>query len=175
MRKTRVWIAVGSLIFTGAMFAGAQPKKVETRKAGLWEISTTITWKQSPFIPGSVSGPAKNGTQTRDVCLTQEMIDQYGALLPQSRGNCHIANKVMQLGGMTADWVCQGSITGKGALESTWSDLEHSTGKLHFQGTFQAGGQLKPIEWTTESTATFKSENCGNVQPAPLPKGPAPR
>jgi hypothetical protein len=165
MRKTRVWIALACMLF-----AVSQALWPETRKAGLWEITTTTTLQQSPFIAGSVNGPTMGGTRTSQVCLTQEMIDKYGALLPQSRGQCHIANKAMQSGGMTADWVCSGRITGQGSLESVWSDLEHSKGKLHFVGKFQMGSEAKPIEWTTESTAAFKSSDCGSVKPMPLPE-----
>jgi len=75
----------------------------------------------------------------------------------------------MRLGGMTANWVCAGKIIGKGDLETNWIDLEHATGKLHFLGTLQGGSDTFPIEWTTDSSSTFKSESCGNVKPTPLP------
>lgn len=140
-----------------------------TRKAGLWTITTTMTWQKSPFIPGTVEGPAKGGTHSSDVCLTQEMIDQWGALLPQARGQCTIANKVMVQGGMNAEWVCTGRMTGKGSLETLWTDLDHAKGKVHFVGTFLVGNDQKPIEWTTESTSVFKSADCGGVKPPPLP------
>lgn len=164
MRKTRIWIALGCWLvgITVAVAAG-------TRNAGLWEITTTTTFQQSPFAAGTVGGPTIGGKHTSELCLTQEMIDKYGALLPQSRGTCHIDNKVMEGGGMKADWVCSGKISGKGDLESNWTDLEHSFGKLHFVGTYQDGPESKPIEFITESTASFKSADCGSVKPMPLP------
>lgn len=165
MRKIQLWIALGCSLFAVTMFAWA-----ETRKAGLWEMTTTTTWQRSPYAPGTAGDPVKGGTHTTQVCLTQEMIDKYGALLPQSRGQCRIANKLMRPGGMTADWVCTGKMSGKGALESTWSDLEHARGKVHFIGTFLERSERRPIEWTTESTSVFKSADCGSVKPLPLPE-----
>lgn len=140
-----------------------------TRKAGLWDMTTTMTWQKPPSVPGSTGGSLKGGTHTAEVCLTQEMIDKYGALLPQSRGQCTIANKVLEPGSVSADWVCTGVMNGKGALESKWSDPEHATNKVHFVGTFMVGSEPQPIEWTTESTYTFKSTSCGGVKPLALP------
>ena len=164
MRKRQFWIAAYYCLCVGTIFASGG-----TRKAGLWELTTTITWQQSPSMTGAGRVPAKGETRTTQVCLTQEMIDKYGALLPQSRGQCTIANKVMKPGGMTADWVCTGTMRGKGALESTWSDLEHATGRVHFVGTILVGSERKPIEWTNESVSVFKSSDCAGVKPSPLP------
>lgn len=169
MRKTRAWIVLGFWLFALTVAAFAQ-----SRKAGLWEITTTMTWQQSPFAQGAADGAANSGQHTKQVCFTQAMIDDYGVLLPQSRGTCQIANKVTSPGGMTADWVCKGNISGKGALSSTWPDMDHSTSTLHFVGTFLTGSQSQPIEWTTESTAVFKSADCGAVRPK-LPLKPHPR
>jgi len=171
MRSTRFGFMLGCWLIVGTAISGAQTKKPEiaTRKAGLWEMTTTMTWQQSPFASGTVNGVGEGGKHSKLVCLTQEMIDKYGALLPQSHGECRIENKVMRLGGMTANWVCAGKITGKGDLETNWIDMEHATGKLHFWGTFQGGSGASPIEWTTDSSSTFKSESCGNVKPTPLP------
>jgi len=191
MRKTRFCIVLGCWLAAGTLTSGAQTQKVEiaiksdnslrtgktltspqakkpeiaTRRPGLWEITTTMTWQQSPFAPGTVSGIGEGGRHVKQVCLTQEMIDRDGALLPQSHGECRIENKVMRLGGITASWVCTGKINGTGALETNWSDLEHSTGKLHFTGTFLGGSQSFPIEWTTESSSVFRKDDCGAVRP----------
>ena len=164
MRRRQLCIAVCYCLCAGTILASGA-----TRKAGLWELTTTITWQKSPSMTGAGGIPARGETRTTQVCLTQEMIDKYGALLPQSRGQCTTANKVMKPGGMTADWVCTGTMRGKGALESTWSDLEHATGRVHFVGTVLVGSERKPIEWTNESVSVFKSSDCGSVRPPPLP------
>lgn len=166
-RKSDVAVKSDSREQSDSTLSKPQVKKPEiaTRRAGLWEITTTLTWQQSPFMPGAVKGIGEGGKHVKDVCLTQEMIDRDGALLPQSHGHCHIENKVMRLAGSTANWVCSGSIQGTGSLETNWTDLEHATGKLHFTGTFQGESQMYPIEWTTESSSVFKSADCGVVEP----------
>ncbi len=144
---------------------GAAAGNAETRKAGLWEITTTTTWQKITGGPGSFVDPAAGGARTHDVCLTQEMIDKYGALLPQSRGQCHIEDKAMRAGGSSASWVCTGRMKGKGELETQWTDVDHANGSLHFVGTIQIGSESKPVEWTTVSTSVFKSSDCGNIKP----------
>ena len=163
MRKVGVGIGLVWLVFSAAGLA--QDKEHHAAKAGLWEITSTMTWLKAPATPGTPGGPPPGGTHTTSVCLTQEMVDA-GALLPQSRGQCRIENKVIKPGSVTADYVCVGKMKGKGLLSATYADLEHATGSVHFQGTFEIGSQPKPIEWTTVSNSVFKGAQCSNVQPS---------
>ena len=141
-----------------------------SRKPGLWEYKTRTTWQKAPSAPGRTPADL-GGEHTRQVCLTEEMIDQYGFLLPQSRGQCSIENKQVVPGRITADYVCNGRMTGKGALTSEWSDPDHVTGTIHFAGTLLVGDETEAVEWTTESKAEFKSSDCGAVRPATPPAG----
>jgi len=129
-----------------------------------------MTWQKAPEIPGSEGEKIRGGTHTSQVCLTQEMINDYGALLPQSHGHCTIENRVTTGDRVTGDYVCSGLMEGKGRLESTWTDPEHSQGSVHFVGTFLVGSERQPVEWTTESTSTFKSSSCGLIKPKQLPR-----
>jgi hypothetical protein len=159
--KAGLRIVLGYWMLVGAVAASAG-----TREAGLWELTTTTTWQKAPAVPGGATDFMKNSTHTTQVCLTQEMIDKYGALLPQSRGQCSLSNKVLNPGSVTADYVCTGTMNGKGDVVSKWSDVEHSKSSVHFVGTLRVGPDELPIEWTTESIAVFKSANCGSVKPA---------
>jgi hypothetical protein len=167
MRNTGVGIGLAWFVFSAAVLVFAQDKDnapaKHLGKAGRWEVTTTMTWQKSPVPPGSPGGPPAAGTHTTSVCLTQEMIDA-GALLPQSRGNCRIQNKVLNPGTVTADYVCTGKMKGKGMLETTFADLEHVTSSIHFQGTLDVNSQAKPIEWTTTSSSVFKDAQCKNNQ-----------
>jgi Protein of unknown function (DUF3617) len=172
MRKTRVWITSGCCLVALAIFAWAQPN----RKPGLWEITSTMTWQQSPFPPGMQMPPAAaaafgGGPRTTQVCLTQAWIDRYGAPIPQSRGNCQATNISLKPNSMTADWVCTGQMMGKGTLESSWDDTDHAKGKMHFVGTMQPGRAPNPIpiEFTVVSESVYKGAECGSVQPMQMP------
>ena len=166
MRNTGILIAAGFWLGAGSLaLSGAT-----TREPGLWEITTSMTWQKTPEVPGVDGDRLPSGTHTKRVCLTQEMIDDYGALLPQARGSCTIDNRTMTGGKLTGEYVCNGMMAGKGALESTWTDAQHGTGKVHFAGTFLVGSERQPVEWTTEMTATFKSSSCGMIKPQPVPK-----
>jgi Protein of unknown function (DUF3617) len=163
MRRTRRWITLVGCLFEMAVFAPAQ-----TRKPGLWALTTTTTWQQSPF-PAGVGDPTGDGAHTTQVCVTQQYFDKYGAILPQISG-CRATNLAKKANGMTADMECTGRMSGKGSLASSWTDDEHATGKVHFVGSMQVGPNNKPIEWTTASSSIYKGIDCGSVKPlSPLP------
>ena len=168
MRTTRFWMMLSVFCLVATLFAGAQG-----RKPGLWEMTSTMTWQQSPFPAGMTPPPGSpfaGGPSTKQICLTQAIIDKYGAPPPQSRaGDCTVTNVQKSDHGMTATMVCTGRMTGNGSVESSWSDSEHAKGKVHFTGTVQGRNGTMPVEWTTESTSVFKSADCGSVQPIPIP------
>jgi hypothetical protein len=171
MHKTRLWIALGVCLGALAIFAWAQ----SNRKPGLWEMTSTMTWQQSPMPPGmtmpaGANNPFGGGPRTTQVCLTQAMIDKYGAPMPQSRNNeCQISNVVLKSTSMTADWVCTGRMAGKGTLESSWTDPNEAKGKVHFVGNMQMGPNSRTIEYTIETTSVYKGADCGSVKPLTMP------
>lgn len=168
MRATRLSLILTTFCLVATAFAGAQG-----RKPGLWEMTSTMTWQQSPFPAGMTppaGSPFAGGPRTTQVCLTQAIIDKYGAPPPQSRaGECSFANVQKSDHGMTGNMVCSGRMTGNGTVESSWTDSEHATGKVHFTGTVQGRNGTMPVEWSTESTSVFKSADCGSVQPLTIP------
>jgi hypothetical protein len=166
MRGLGIGITLGCCLLGAAVDASAQ-----ARKPGLWEVTSTMTWQQSPFPAGMPAGAsaAFGGPHTMQVCVTQAQIDKYGAPLPQTRGDCQMTNMVKKPNGMTADMECTGRMSGKGTLEASWIDDGHATAKMHFVGTMQAGPSPKPVEWTTTSTSVFKGADCGSVQPMTMP------
>ena len=166
MHRSRLWIAAGGWLLAGSLALPA----ATNRKPGLWEITTTTTWQKAPEVPGGDAEKLRGGSHTTQVCLTQEMIDGYCALLPQGRGQCSIQKRVSTETKTTGEYVCSGVMDGTGQLESTWADAEHVNGTVHFTGTFQVGSVQQPIEWTTVSHSQFKSASCGAVKPHPLPK-----
>ena len=171
MRKTRVWITLSCCLFALAIFAWAQAN----RKPGLWEMTTNMTWQQSPIPPGVTLPPgalaAMGGApHTMQVCLTQAMIDKYGAPVSQNH-DCQITNVVMKPTGMTAEMVCTGKTNGHGTMESSWPGGNAAKGKVHFIGTMGAGPNSMPVEWTVASTSVYKGPDCGSVKPLLMPPG----
>jgi len=154
MRRIEACFAVTCLLGT-ALGANAQ-----NRKPGLYDLTVTTTTVSPP-----PSAPV--AARTRQVCLTQEMIDKYGAIIPERMTHlCQLTNVVKKPGGMTADMVCSGHLTGKGTLEVTWTDSEHATGKLHFSGTMQPGDEPIKVEWSAVTDSVYKGPDCGDLKPA---------
>lgn len=161
MRRLWLWIMGVCCIVALGIIAWAQ-----ARKPGLWELTTTMTWQQSPFPDGMQPG---GGSHTSQYCVSQQYFDKYGAILPQMR-ECQVSNIVKKAHSMTADLVCSGRMNGKGTAESSWTDDEHAKGSVHFTGSMQMGADTKPTEWTSTSTSVFKGADCGDVQPLPMPQ-----
>ncbi len=164
MRKTLVWITLCFCLFAVAIAASAQAN----RKPGLWEMTTTMTWQQSP-MPGGMTMPG-SGPHTTQVCLTQAMIDRYGAPMPQTNNDCKISNVALHATSMTADMVCTGRMNVRATLESSWAEGSVAHGKVHFVGTMQMGPNSMPVEYTVVSTSVYKGPDCGSVAPMPMPK-----
>lgn len=165
MRRTGIVIVLGCCVL------GSSARVVALdRKAGLWELTTTMTWQRSPFPPGAdTAAPGNGAPRTTPVCFTEEQIQKYGAIMPPEHANCTIANVVKKANSMTGEMVCTGRMNGKASLESSWPDAEHATGKMHFVGTMQIGKTTAPAEWTVVSSSVFKGADCGSVKPFPMP------
>jgi hypothetical protein len=171
MRKTPMLITLMCFAVLTAI-AWAQ----SMQRPGLWEMTSTMSWQKSPMPPGmtlpaSSNSPFAGGAHTTQVCLTKELIDKYGGATPQSRNNqCQLSNVMKRQNGMSADWICSGPMVGKGTVDATFTDPDHSTSKVHFLGSMQMGPNAIPIEYTIESTSVFKGEDCGSVKPITIPK-----
>lgn len=169
MRPTKLQLASCLCLVSVVMLCAAQSVK----KPGLWEITSTTTWQKSP-LPEGTEPPAGSkaafggGPHTSKVCITQEMIDTYGAPMPQSR-DCRVENLVKTPKSMKADWVCSGRMNGKGTLESNETEEGHAEGTVHFSGSMNMGQAARPAEFTIKSSSVYKGSDCGDVKPLPMP------
>jgi hypothetical protein len=156
-------------------FLAALSMDGQTQKPGLYDVTITTT----TIFPSRKASPSGMVHLPRNIqsCLTQDMIDQYGAIVPQYLANtCQLTNVVKKPSKMTADMVCAGRMTGKGTLEIGWNDSEHAKGLLHFSGTMRPGEKEIKIEWSAVTTSVYKGPDCGELKPAapsPPPQVPS--
>jgi hypothetical protein len=141
------------IVFLFCLFGLAAVAWAQSRKPGLWTITTILTTSAGPMAPHST-----------DVCITQELLDRFGAPLPKLNGDCRVTRLDKQASSVSAEMVCTGATVGKATMQSTWSG-DHATGSIHFVGTVP-----RPTEWTSNSTSVFKSADCGSVKPFPMPE-----
>ncbi len=161
MRVHRSAFIAVPCVIGAALIAWAQ-----SPKAGLYEVTSKMTWQQSPFPAGMQAPPGMGAPHSNQVCVTQAQIDKYNGPKPEAHGgSCHIDNIQKHAGGMTAEMVCGAPMNGKGTVETTWTDSGHSKSKIHFTGSMQMGPQSKTVEWTVESESIFKGPDCGSVKP----------
>lgn len=163
MRRSRVWIAISCCVVALAVVAWAQG-----RKAGLYDVTTNMTWQQSPFPAGMGPGMG-GGPHTSQVCVTQEQIDKYNGVPPQTRGECQVTNVVKRENGYSADVACTGHMTSQGTVEASYDGEGHGKSKIHMTGSMQMGATAKNLEYTIESESTYKGADCGSVKPIAAP------
>jgi len=164
MRVHRNVLIAGTVTLAMAFIALAQGP---TPKAGLYEVTSKMTWQQSPFPEGMQAPPGAGAAHSAQVCVTQAQIDKYNGPKPQANRGCEITNIQKRDNGMTAEITCAAPMSGKGTVETTWTDAGHSKSKVHFNGSMQMGQNSKTIEWTVESDSNYKGPDCGSVKPAP--------
>jgi hypothetical protein len=162
----RVWSTLGYGALIGVMAAWAQP----ARKSGLWMIASTTHIQQQGESPGNfvARGNADNSQVPAGglpSCLTPELIHKYGVILPPSLKDCELSNVLETAQSFKADLTCKGGYNGFGSVESTWTDEDHVVGKVRFVSKTRETDNARAMTWTQDSTAVFKSSDCGEVKP----------
>lgn len=164
------------LLALAAITASAQARQ----KPGLYDISTTMNWLQSPMpagmqMPPGMANPFAAKTINNQFCLTKEQIDRYGGAPPQDqkRGQQECKTSDIKISGnsMTAKLICTGQMSGEGDVASSWTG-NSAKSKTHFKGKMKGGSSSEsmPVEWINDSTWTYKGPDCGNVKPIEVPK-----
>jgi hypothetical protein len=64
---------------------------------------------------------------------------------------------------------CTGKMNGQATLASSWPGGTTAQGTMHFTGTMQTGANAIPVEYTVQTTSTYKGPDCGSVKPLPMP------
>jgi len=157
MNKIRIWAILGLCVV--ALAAQAQG---QSRKPGLWEVTSSMSMSGMPQMP-------QMGSHTTQVCVTQAMIDKYGG--PTSnpgRGNCQMTNVQLTATGMTANMSCSGQMNMTGTVQTTFVDANTTKTTVTMAMTT---GNGQTMNMTTQATATYKGSDCGSVQPMAMPSG----
>ena len=160
---------LGSCLLIGIAASWAQ----ETKKAGLWLIATSTRIQQPGDTPGNFvaggNGAKADPNSGLPVCLTRQLVDNYGVILPPSLKDCELSNVRQSASSFKADMTCKGGYNGFGSVESTWTDPDHVVGKVRFVSKTRETTDTRALTWTQESTAIFKSSDCGEVKPRRIP------
>ena len=165
----RIWSTLGYYLLIGVVAAWAQ----ETKKAGLWLIASSTKIQQVGDTPGNFARGSSSTPAAPEgglpVCLTQELVDNYGVMLPPSLKDCQLSKVVRTAGSFKADMTCKGGYNGFGSVESTWTDPDHVVGKIRFVSRTRDSTNGREMTWTQESSAVFKGSDCGAVRPRKMP------
>ena len=140
-------------------------------KAGLWNISTTMSMAMPQMPPEALAMMKERGIKVpgmggapivSQICMTQADVDADAP--PPTRNsemNCqtHVISKTAN--SMSSDMVCSGRMQGTGHMEVSYANPEHYSGSYSFKGSMEGS--------TSQMTSTFKGDwvkaDCGAIKP----------
>jgi hypothetical protein len=170
MNKTSGLAVLLVLLAPGAALAGHG-------KAGLWNVSTSMTMPDMPQMPPEAAAmmkqqglkmPMGGEPVTTRICMSQAEVD---ADTPPRTGDremhcdTHMISKTPS--SMTAETVCGGKMQGTGHLQVSYSGTEHYSGSYSFKGTMDG----RPQEMTSSFKGDWVKADCGAVKPSMPPHG----
>lgn len=149
-----------------------------TRKPGLWEVTTTMSFDEGgPQIPPDalekmkamgMKIPGMGGDPiVIKQCLTKEQADKEDA--PQStqeKSGCKTTDVKHSGGKFSGKMVCDGSMKGEGEMEGTYaSNGESYDGKWKFAGTETGHGKPHPVKMSSTFSGKYLGSDCGDTKP----------
>jgi hypothetical protein len=162
----RIWLASAALVLLSPGVALAAHGK-----AGLWNITTTMSMPDMPQMPPEamammkargMSMPGMGGPMVTQICMTQADVDSDAPPPTRDREeNCQTKVTAKTASSMKADMVCSGRMQGTGHMEVSYTGAEHYSGSYSFKGV--AEGHASSI------SSTFKGDwvgaDCGKIKP----------
>lgn len=161
------------MLMAGAMLVMVPTAFAATKiQPGLWDNTVTVNLGEGmPQIPPAVREQMKQmgmkipGVEpvVHQTCITPEQAarDTMPNFSDADSG-CKIANQKREGDRYTADIVCNGRMKGSGTVTNTLNGPKSYTGKMAFKGTSEQG---MPMNMSSEAIGTWKSADCGTVQP----------
>ncbi len=158
MKTTRAGLMLGLCIV-----AYVAQARCQGRRAGLWEITTTLTlsgMRQANLGPW--------GPDT--ICVPRAMIDKYGGPYENAeQGQCLLTNVVLTAKGMIAKLTCPAQTMTIGTVQTTFVNANTTKTTIQMSQTFMADHLPEMLYTTVNTTATYKGPDCGSVKPLPMP------
>lgn len=158
-------IMLASAVLSGAALA-------EHGKAGLWNISSTMTMAAMPQIPPEAMAqmramgmkmPMGGQTFTSQICMTEaEVHADKPPRMGREDSDCKWNNTQISASGMSADLVCSGTMKGTGTVQVSYSGPEHYSGQYAFKGSMDG----HPADMNTTFSGVWVKADCGAVKPA---------
>jgi hypothetical protein len=146
MQFSKRVLFVGSGI--AALAVSAVPAIAGHGKAGLWDVTVSMTMSGMPGMPDmsklppeaqaamKANGVTMNGnTMTVQHCMTQAEVDANGPPPMRSMKECQMANVQTGASSYSADMTCSGKMTGTGHIQVSFDSPEHYAGKVTITGS----------------------------------------
>lgn len=162
-----------SVLMAGAMLVMVPAAMAATKiQPGLWDNTVTVNLGEGmPQIPPAVREQMKQmgmkipGIEpvTHQTCITPEQAARDSIPnISDADSGCKVAGQKRVGDSFSADIVCDGRMKGKGTMTTTLKGSKSYTGKMAFNGSSAEG---MPLNMTSEAVGTWKSADCGTVQP----------
>jgi hypothetical protein len=144
-------------------------------KAGLWNISTTMSMPEMPNMPNmppeamammkqrGMSMPGMGQPMVTQICLTQADVDaDRPPEMNRRETNCDTKVDSMTPTSMSVTSVCKGTnMEGTGHMQVSYSSAEHYQGSYSFKGNMEG----HPSAMSSTFKGDWVKADCGNVKP----------
>ncbi|MDP3856527.1 MAG: DUF3617 domain-containing protein [Stagnimonas sp.] len=147
--------------------------QAEGQKPGLWSVTVQMSFiRGGPQIsPEQQAMMQKMGINplapmTHQYCLTPELAKQEQTPGVNGQDGCETRNLKHSGNSMSADWVCDGRLKGKGQFQMTQTGNGYDGGWT-FAGTSSDEGMAGPLEMKSSIKGQWLGADCGKVKPMP--------
>lgn len=161
--RARVW-TLGLAVVALA----AAPALANHGKAGLWDVTITMSMPNMPKIPPDqlakmramgVNVPTGN-TMTVQHCMSAAEVAADNPPQMQQSNDCSMENVKSSGGAFNADMVCKGpEMQGNGHFQVSYDSDSHYAGQMTFSGMSHG----HPATMTNSFDGKWVSASCGNV------------
>src|SRR6185437_13664706 len=138
-------------------------------KAGLWNVSTTMSMPMASMPPEAMEKMKAMGmsmpsgqTFNTQICMTQAEVDaDKPPAMTQNDMGCSGKVTGMTANGVTEDMTCNGRMKGTGHMQISF------TGDSHYEGSYNFNGNMEghPMQSSSSFKGDWVKADCGSVKP----------
>jgi hypothetical protein len=137
-------------------------------KAGLWNVSTTMSMANVQIPPEAMARMKAMGMQmpmgrtiTSQICMTQADVDTDAPPPMAKDSGCSTRITSRKASSMAAQMVCNGEMKGTGQMRISYSGAEHYAGSYSFKGSMNG----RPADMNSSFKGDWVKADCGAVKP----------
>ena len=159
------------LLWCGCALALAIPGAAlaDHGRAGLWNVSTTMTMAMPQIPPEALAQMRAMGmklpggrTFASQICMTEaDVKSDRPPAMDRADSGCQWTNVHVSGSGMSGDMACHGKMEGHGTMQVSYNGTDHYRGEYSFKGSMDG----RSTEMKSSFSGNWVKADCGAVKP----------